>query len=98
MREPMALSRRISGDSVPYRQGMTVLDAVFVYGIAAAVLGGLDNPFGALAGGLVLGVGLSYVSGYVGSELTTLAALAILIAVLSLRPAGLFSRATVRKV
>ena len=84
--------------AVPPLLSPTVLDAVFVYGIAAAVLGGLDNPFGALAGGLVLGVGLSYVSDYVGSELTTLAALAILIAVLSLRPAGLFSRATVRKV
>ena len=74
-----------------------MLDAVFVYGIAGRTRR-LDNPFGALAGGLVLGVGPSYVSGYVGSELTTLAALAILIAVLSLRPAGLFSRATVRKV
>lgn len=84
--------------AVPPLLSPTVLDAVFVYGIAAAVLGGLDNPFGALAGGLVIGVGLSYVSGYVGSELTTLAALVILIVVLSLRPAGLFSRSTVRKV
>jgi len=84
--------------AVPPLLSPTVLDAVFVYGIAAAVLGGLDNPFGALAGGMVMGVGLSYVSGYVGSELTTLAALVILIVVLSLRPAGLFSRSTVRKV
>ncbi|TDQ45743.1 branched-chain amino acid ABC transporter permease [Actinorugispora endophytica] len=74
------------------------LDAVFVYGIAAAVLGGLESPFGAVAGGLLLGVGLSYVSGYAGPELTTLAALAILVVVLSVRPDGLFTRPVARKV
>ncbi|GAA3751520.1 branched-chain amino acid transport system permease protein [Spinactinospora alkalitolerans] len=74
------------------------LDAVFVYGITAAVVGGLDNPFGAIFGGLLIGLGLSYVSGYAGPELTTLAALAILVVVLSIRPAGLFTRPTARKV
>ncbi|MEY9211312.1 branched-chain amino acid ABC transporter permease [Thermobifida halotolerans] len=79
----------------------TALDAFFVYGIVAAVIGGLDNPFGALAGGLVMGLGKAYVSGseHLGPDLAALAALVILIVVLSLRPAGLFSRSsTVRKV
>ncbi|GAB3465164.1 branched-chain amino acid ABC transporter permease [Streptomonospora sediminis] len=75
-----------------------VLDSVFIYAIAAAVTGGLESPFGALAGGMLIGLCLSYVSGYAGPELTTLAALAILVAVLSIRPAGLFSRPTARKV
>ncbi|MDT0302552.1 branched-chain amino acid ABC transporter permease [Streptomonospora wellingtoniae] len=75
-----------------------VLDTVFIYAIAAAVVGGLENPFGALVGGVLLGVCLSYVSGYAGPELTTLAALAILVLVLSIRPDGLFSRPTARKV
>lgn len=75
-----------------------VLDGVFVYALTAAVLGGLDNPLGTIIGGLLLGVGLSYVSGYLGPELVTLAALAILVVVLALRPNGLFGRALARSV
>jgi len=75
-----------------------VLDGVFVYGFTAAVIGGLDSPFGTIVGGLGLGVGLSYVSGYVGPELVTLTALAILVIVLTFRPSGLFGRTTLRQV
>lgn len=75
-----------------------VLDGIFVYALTAAVLGGLDNPLGTIAGGFVLGVGLSYVSGYLGPETVTIAALAILVVVLTLRPSGLFGRAKVRRV
>ncbi|MEU3269830.1 branched-chain amino acid ABC transporter permease [Saccharomonospora sp. NPDC006951] len=74
------------------------MDAVIVYGFVAAVLGGLDSPAGAVAGGLIIGLALSYVSGYLGSELVTLAALAILVAVLLIRPKGLFSRVAERRV
>lgn len=74
------------------------MDSVVVYGFVAAVLGGLDSPLGSVVGGLVLGLSLSFVSAYVGSELVALAALAILIAVLALRPAGLFSSTAVRRV
>jgi branched-chain amino acid transport system permease protein len=51
-----------------------------------------------VVGGLLLGLGLSFVSGYVGSDLVALASLAILIVVLLVRPAGLFSHATARRV
>lgn len=74
------------------------MDAVVVYGFVAAVLGGLDSPAGAVVGGLLLGVSLSLVSGYVGSELVALAALAILMVVLLLRPQGLFAQARERRV
>ncbi|PRX45887.1 amino acid/amide ABC transporter membrane protein 1 (HAAT family) [Prauserella shujinwangii] len=74
------------------------MDGVIVYGFVAAVLGGLDSPGGAVVGGLLIGLALSYVSGYLGSELVTLAALAILVAVLLVRPHGLFSRAAERRV
>ncbi len=74
------------------------MDSVVVNGFVAAVLGGLDSPAGAVVGGVVLGVALSFVSGYVGSGLVSLAALAILIAVLLVRPHGLFSHATARRV
>jgi branched-chain amino acid transport system permease protein len=75
-----------------------VLDGVFVYALTAAVLGGLDNPLGTIIGGLGLGIGLSYVSGYLGPELVTLAALAILVVVLAVRPNGLFGTALARSV
>jgi branched-chain amino acid transport system permease protein len=51
-----------------------------------------------LVGGLVLGLSLSYVSGYAGSALVGLAALAILIAVLMVRPGGLFAAAHGRRI
>jgi branched-chain amino acid transport system permease protein len=76
------------------------MDTIFVYGFTAAVIGGLDSPLGAVVGGLVLGVLLSYASGYLpqGSDLTSLVALGILVVVLMLRPGGLFSAARVRRI
>jgi branched-chain amino acid transport system permease protein len=47
---------------------------------------------------VALGVALSYVSGYAGSSLVPLAALAILVAVLMLRPGGLFAASAERRV
>ncbi|TML07867.1 MAG: branched-chain amino acid ABC transporter permease [Actinobacteria bacterium] len=78
--------------------GPNTFDAILVFAFTAAVLGGLDSPVGAIIGGLVLGLSLSYVSGYAGSSLVTLAALAILIAVLMVRPEGLFSVARARRI
>ena len=74
------------------------MDAVVVHGFVAAVLGGLDSPVGAVVGGLLLGLSLSFVSGYVGSQLVPLAALVILVLVLVLRPDGLFGGARERRV
>ncbi|WP_121256768.1 branched-chain amino acid ABC transporter permease [Nocardioides ferulae] len=74
------------------------MDSVVVYGFVAAVLGGLDSPLGAVLGGLLLGLSLSLVSGYVGSQLVALAALGILVVVLLLRPGGLFAPAAARRV
>ncbi len=54
----------------------------------AAVLGGLDSPPGAVIGGLLLGLALSYVSGYAGSALAPLAAFVILSLVLMVGPPG----------
>src|SRR5271157_2286177 len=70
------------------------MDTIFVFGFTAAVIGGLDSPAGAVVGGLLLGIALSYVGGYLGSKgsnLTSLVAFGILILVLMVRPDGLFS-------
>jgi branched-chain amino acid transport system permease protein len=78
--------------------GPNNFDPILISGFVAAVLGGLDSPQGAVLGGIVLGLALSYVSGYEGSALVPLAALVILVAVLLIRPGGLFSPTAERRV
>ena len=74
------------------------MDSIFVLGFTAAVIGGLDSPVGAVAGGLILGVALNYVGGYLGSNLMPIFGLAALIVILMIRPSGLFSASPSRQV
>ncbi|HXH95898.1 MAG TPA: hypothetical protein VNH40_01695, partial [Gaiellaceae bacterium] len=79
----------------------TLMQPVLLYAFAAAVLGGLESPAGAVVGGLALGVFLNLVGQYVHfvtSELRLPFAFAVLLTVLLVKPAGLFGRARVRKV
>jgi branched-chain amino acid transport system permease protein len=78
--------------------GPNSFDPILISGFVAAVLGGLDSPPGAVLGGLLLGVALSYVSGYEGSALVPLAALLILVTVLMVRPGGIFAASRERRV
>ena len=74
---------------------------VLLYALAGAVLGGLESPVGAVIGGLALGVTLTLLGnyvGFVGTELQLPAALAIILVVLVVRPAGLFGRVAARRV
>ena len=77
--------------------------SVLVYAFAAAVLGGIDSPIGAVAGAYLLGVGISLLSTYVNyitvdSQLQLPVALGILLIILLFRPSGLFGRSVVRRV
>jgi branched-chain amino acid transport system permease protein len=76
------------------------MDTIFVFGFTAAVIGGLDSPVGAVTGGLLLGLALSYAGGYLpsGANLVPVVALGILVVVLMVRPDGLFSATKVRRV
>lgn len=74
------------------------MDVVFISAFTAAVVGGLDSAPGAVVGGLLVGLVLSYVSGYLGSNVTPLAVLVLLTVVLLVRPSGLFSSAKARQV
>ena len=74
------------------------MDGVFVLGFVGAVVGGLESPVGAVVGGVLTGLALSYASGYVGSDITQLAALVLLVVVLLARPNGLFAKAPARRV
>jgi branched-chain amino acid transport system permease protein len=78
--------------------GPNNFDPILIAGFVAAVLGGLDSPPGAVVGGLVLGLALSYVSGYEGSAMVPMAALVILVLVLMIRPTGLFAAQRERRV
>jgi len=73
-------------------------DALLVYGFTAAVIGGLDSSIGAVVGGLLLGVLLSYGDGYVDNNIEGMYALIILIGVLMVRPNGLFAQRAARRV
>ncbi len=79
----------------------TMMQSVLIYAFAAAVLGGIDSPLGAVVGGFALGVGINLLSTYVDfvtPELELPVAFAVLIGVLLFRPSGLFGRAVVRRV
>jgi branched-chain amino acid transport system permease protein len=74
------------------------MDLILVYGFTAAVIGGLESPVGALIGGLITGLAVSYVGGYLGSGLEPVGALALLMAALMVRPEGIFARPPARRV
>jgi len=66
-------------------------DILFVYAFTVAVVGGLDSPVGALLGGLTVGVVMSLVTGYLGSTVAPIGVLVLLVAVLLVKPGGVFS-------
>lgn len=73
--------------------------SILLYAFAAAVLGGLDSPLGALVGGLTIGV-LENLAGtyWIGPELKQAFVLGIIVLVLVMRPTGLFGRRAVKRV
>jgi len=78
-----------------------MMQTVLLYAFAAAVLGGMESPLGAVIGGLLLGVVLNLVGTYVhwiGGELRLAVALALILSVLLVRPSGLFGRTALRRV
>jgi branched-chain amino acid transport system permease protein len=77
-----------------------MMASVLLYGFAAAVVGGLTSPGGAVLGGFIVGV-LENLAGtipYVGGELKLTIALVIIVAVLVIRPGGLFGQRIVQRV
>jgi branched-chain amino acid transport system permease protein len=76
-----------------------MMGGVLLYGFAAALLGGIDSPWGAAAGGLIVGLLDSLVGSWlIGPDLKLSFALALIVAVLLLRPAGLFGNPTSTRV
>ncbi len=78
--------------------GPYFMDLNLIYAFTAAVIGGLESPVGALVGGLITGLSISFVGGYLGSGLEPLGALVLLMVTLMARPRGIFSRPAARVV
>ncbi|HVS85219.1 MAG TPA: branched-chain amino acid ABC transporter permease [Gaiellaceae bacterium] len=79
----------------------SLMQAVLLYAFAAAVLGGLESPAGAVVGGVLLGIFLNLIGQYVHfitAPLRLPFAFAVLLAVLLVKPSGLFGERRVRKV
>jgi len=68
-----------------------------MFGFISAVIGGIATPFGAIAGGLFLGVVTQLAAGYVSSLFSTAVGLILLLVVLMWRPNGLLSAGPTRR-
>jgi branched-chain amino acid transport system permease protein len=73
------------------------MDVLLVFGFIAAVIGGLDSLFGAVAGAMILGFAINFATAYISSKLVFPMAFIILILVLLIKPGGIFSAQKSRK-
>ncbi|MDQ0381085.1 branched-chain amino acid ABC transporter permease [Amycolatopsis thermophila] len=79
----------------------TFMDKVLVYAFAAATLGGLDSIAGALVGGVVVGLSIALLTGYIpalGGQFGLGCAFFVIVAVLQFKPAGLLGRRSQERV
>lgn len=73
---------------------------LLIYSLAAATLGGLDSPKGAVVGGIVVAQAQTLIPGYLGvpTELAVVPAVAVMLVILLVRPSGLFGTIRVERV
>jgi branched-chain amino acid transport system permease protein len=76
-----------------------MMSGILLYAFAAALLGGIDSPGGAVVGGLVVGVLENVLGAFViGNELKLVVALVLIVGVLLVRPSGFFGSVQVSRV
>lgn len=77
-----------------------MMSAVLLFAVTAMVLAGMTSPGGAVVCGLLLGLINSVASGvsFIGTELSTVTTFIVIVAILGVRPAGLFGKRTAVKV
>ncbi|WP_233151879.1 branched-chain amino acid ABC transporter permease [Pelomonas sp. KK5] len=75
-----------------------MMSGILLYAFAAALLGGIDSPGGAVLGGFIVGVLENLVGALLGTELKLTVALVLIVGVLVVRPAGLFGKVHVTRV
>jgi len=76
-----------------------MMAGILLYAFAAALLGGIDSPMGAVVGGFVVGILENLLGAFViGNELKLSVALVLIIGVLLVRPSGFFGKVQVTRV
>jgi len=75
-----------------------MMAGILLYSFAAALLGGIDSPGGAVLGGFIVGVLENLVGAVLGTDLKLTVALVLIVGVLVIRPSGLFGTAHVSRV
>ena len=75
-----------------------MMSGILLYAFAAALLGGIDSPGGAVLGGFIVGVLENVVGSIIGTELKLTVALVLIVGVLVIRPSGLFGKVLVTRV
>jgi len=76
-----------------------MMAGILLYAFAAALLGGIDSPGGAVVGGLLVGVLENLLGAFViGNELKLVVALVLIVGVLLVRPSGFFGSVHVSRV
>jgi branched-chain amino acid transport system permease protein len=75
-----------------------VNDGIFAFGFIAAAIGGLESPVGAIVAGVLLGIANQFVTDYVDQNAVIIIALALLILSLMIRPSGVFTKRSERRV
>ena len=76
-----------------------MMGGILVYAFAAALLGGITNPWGAVAGGFLIGVTENLAGAYlIGTDLKLTLALVVIVTTLVFRPEGLFGKVNVTRV
>jgi len=76
-----------------------MMGGVLLYAFAAALVGGIDNPGGAVLGGFMVGVLENVLGAFViGNELKLSVALVLIIGVLLVKPSGFFGKVHVTRV
>ncbi|MGC2169298.1 MAG: branched-chain amino acid ABC transporter permease, partial [Acidimicrobiales bacterium] len=76
----------------------TDMDGIFVAGFIAAAVGGLESPFGAVCGGLLIGLAEQFILSYWSPNVAPLGGIIILVVALMIRPQGLFTKTAGRRV
>lgn len=76
-----------------------MMSGVLLYAFAAALVGGIDSPLGAVIGGFIVGILENVLGAYlIGTELKLSVALVLIVSVLTFKPAGLFGKNLVTRV
>ena len=76
-----------------------MMAGILLYAFAAALIGGIDSPVGAVLGGFLVGVVENLLGAYViGNELKLSVALVLIVGVLTVKPSGFFGKVHVTRV